>query len=97
MYKILLNGTLLHETDVSSRFRLAGGSFTEEVNKVPSFSFAIPVSNPVFDRKINDRTDIIKVVNTLTNETEFEGTVLIHSESMERNGRLLKKLQPRDF
>lgn len=97
MYKILLNETPLHEPDVNSRFRLAGGSFTEEVNKVPSFSFAIPVSNPVFDRKINDRTDIIKVVNTLTNETEFEGTVLTHSESMERNGRLLKKVTAEGF
>ncbi len=97
MYKVMLNGKLLHETNVNSRFRLSSGSFTEEVNKVPSFSFSIPVSNPMFVNDINDRTDTIKVVNTVTGETEFEGTVLTHSESMDRNGRLLKEVAAEGF
>lgn len=97
MYKIMLNGTLLHETSVNSRFRLSAGKFTEEVNKTPSFSFAIPVSNPRFTNDIHDRTDIAEVINTLTGETEFEGTVLTHSESMDRNGRLVKKIVAEGF
>lgn len=97
MYKVLLNGKLLHETGVNSRYRLSSGSFTEEVNKVPSFSFATPVSNPVFAKDINDRTDIVEVVNTLTGETEFEGAVLTHSESMDRNGRLSKTVAAEGF
>lgn len=97
MYKVFLNGKLLHEVDVNSRFRLSAGKFTEEVNKVPAFSFTIPVSNPMFSNEINDRTDVVKVVNTLTGETEFEGTVLTHSESMDRNGRLMKKIAAEGF
>lgn len=94
MYKITIsNGTtekILHEPDALSRNRLSSGQFSEEVNQIPSFDFTIPASNPCYTDELNDRKDVVTILNTLTNEIEFEGTLLTHSGSMSSGGRLEK-------
>ena len=94
MYKITIsNGTtekVLHEPDTLSRNRLSSGQFSEEVNQIPSFSFTIPVSNPYYSDGLNDRKDVVTIINTLTNEIEFEGTLLTHSSGMSSGGKLEK-------
>jgi hypothetical protein len=73
MYEIKLNDTIIHEPDPKSKRKLSAGSFVEDVNKIPSFTFTIPAMNPVFLQELHDRKDIITITNTLTGETEFEG------------------------
>lgn len=94
MYKITIsNGTtekVLHEPDTLSRNRLSSGRFCEEVNQIPSFSFTIPASNPCYADELNDRKDVVAILNTLTGETEFEGVLLTHSGSMSSGGKLEK-------
>lgn len=94
MYKITIsNGTtekVLHEPDTLSRNRLSSGKFSEEVNQIPSFDFTIPASNPCCMDELNDRKDVVTILNTLTNEIEFEGTLLTHSGSMSSGGQLEK-------
>ena len=94
MYKITIsNGTtekILHEPDTLSRNRLSSGQFSEEVNQIPSFDFTIPASNPCYTDELNDRKDVVTILNTLTNEIEFEGTLLTHSGSMSSGGQLEK-------
>jgi|GEM_PF-402095 phage minor structural protein, N-terminal domain protein len=94
MYKITIsNGTsekVLHEPDTLSRNRLSSGKFCEEVNQIPSFNFTIPISNPCYTDELNDRKDVVTILNTLTGETEFEGVLLTHSGSMSSGGRLEK-------
>lgn len=94
MYRITIsNGTsekVLHEPDTLSRSRLSSGKFCEEVNKIPSFDFTIPTSNPCYTDELNDRKDVVTILNTLTGETEFEGTLLTHGSSMSSGGKLEK-------
>ncbi len=90
MYRITINGQLLHEPDTLSRYRLSSGRIDDEVNQIPKFTFRIPVSNPRYEDELNDRKDIIEVTNTLTNEVEFEGTLLTHTDSMSNAGKLTK-------
>lgn len=90
MYRVTINGQLLHEPDTLSLYRLASGNIVDEVNQIPKFTFRIPVSNPRYEDELNDRKDIIEVTNTLTNEVEFEGTLLTHTDSMSNAGKLTK-------
>lgn len=94
MYKITIsNGTtekVLHEPDTLSRNRLSSGKFSEEVNQIPSFDFTIPASNPCCMDELNDRKDVVTILNTLTSEIEFEGTLLTHSGGMSSRGQLEK-------
>ncbi|MCM1008837.1 MAG: phage tail protein [Ruminococcus flavefaciens] len=94
MYKITISNGIsekvLHEPDTLSRNRLSSGQFSEEVNQIPSFDFTIPVSNPYYSEELNDRKDVVTIMNTLTNEIEFEGTLLTHSDSMSSGGKLEK-------
>lgn len=89
MYKITIsNGAtekILHEPDTLSRNRLSSGKFSEEVNQIPSFDFTIPASNPCYMDELNDRKDVVTILNTLTNEIEFEGTLLTHSGSIDQS------------
>ncbi|MBP5431058.1 phage tail spike protein [Ruminococcus sp.] len=90
MYRITINGQLLHEPDTQSRYRLSSGRIDDEVNQIPKFTFRLPVLNPRYEDELNDRKDIIEVTNTLTNEVEFEGTLLTHTDSMTSAGKLTK-------
>lgn len=97
MYKIKLNGEILHNVDTKSAYRLSAGQISEEVSQIPSFSFTVPVGNPMFTREFHDRTDLITVINTATGETEFEGNLLSHELSMDGGGRLCKKCVAEGF
>ena len=89
MYRISVvnNGTssVIHEPDHDSDRRLLSGSFVEEVNQIPSFAFNISPFNPMYD-SLHDRKSVVSVVNTKTNETEFEGTVLFSEKQMTSSG-----------
>lgn len=91
MYEVKLNNEKIHELSVRSNKRLSAGKLAEEVNQIPSFSFTIPCMNPVFSQELHDRKDIIVLENTITNETEFDGHLLSHSQSMDANGKLCIK------
>lgn len=94
MYKVTISDgkreKILHEPDTLSRNRLSSGKFSDEINQIPSFSFTIPVSNPCYADELNDRKDVVTILNTLTGETEFEGVLLTHSGSMSSGGKLEK-------
>ena len=90
MFRITINGKLLHEPDTLSRYRLSSGRIDDEVNRVPKFTMSIPFSHPLYNDELHDRKDIVEVISTVTGETEFEGTLLTHSESMSNTGRLAK-------
>lgn len=92
MYVIRLNEDIIHEPDVNSLKRLAAGVISEEVNRIPSFDFTIPISNPVYSQELHDRRDIVTVMNMNTGEAEFEGTVLTHTDTMTVNGRLYRRV-----
>ena len=93
MYRVIIqNGgssEVLHELSPKSSRRLGSGKFSEEVNKIPSFVFSVFPSNPCFDR-LSDRRTAVSVLNTLTNETEFEGTVLMTTKSMSTSGKVVR-------
>ena len=91
MYEVKLNNEKIHELSVRSNKRLSAGTLAEEVNQIPSFTFTIPCMNPAFSQELHDRKDIIVLENTITNETEFEGHLLSHSQSMNANGKLCIK------
>lgn len=95
MYRISVvnNGTssAIHEPDPDSDRRLLSGSFVEEVNQIPSFAFNISPFNPMYD-SLHDRKSVVSVVNTKTNETEFEGTVLYSEKQMTGSGTIYRSV-----
>lgn len=97
MYQVKLNGAIIHDIGVKSERRLSSGNLSEEVNQIPSFSFSVPVWNPLFSKEFHDRRDIVEVINTMTNETEFEGCLLSHELSMDNSGRMCKKCAAEGF
>ena len=97
MYEIKLNDTIIHEPDPQSKRKLSAGSFVEDINKIPSFTFTIPAMNPIFLQELHDRKDIITITNTLTGETEFEGHLLTHTNSMSTSGRFAVKAVAEGF
>lgn len=94
MYEITIekNGITqkIHEISPDSRYRFSAGQLVEEVNQIPSFSFTIPASNPCYADSLNDRKTVIKMTNTITGETEFEGVLLTHEMNMSSSGKLQK-------
>ncbi len=94
MYRITaVNGnarTVIHEPDPDSSVRLASGQFAEEVNQISSFEFSILPDNPVFSEGLSDRKTVIEVLNTLTDEIEFEGPLLRSGEKMTAAGKVYK-------
>ena len=94
MYEITaLNGgntAVLHELSVNSERRLNSGQLADEVNQIPSFTFSLSPANPCFEDVLHDRKTIVSVRNTLTDEVEFEGPLLMSTKSMSTSGKLLK-------
>lgn len=93
MYLITIkNGstvTKIEDPDDEST-RLSSGQFCGEVNQIPSFSFTVSPANPCWESGLNDRKTQVTITNTLTNETEFEGTLLKSSKAMDAGGKLIK-------
>ncbi|MDE6849583.1 MAG: phage tail protein [Ruminococcus sp.] len=94
MYEITIenNGisTKIHEKSPDSPCRLSAGKLVEEINQIPSFSFAVSASNPCYADGLNDRKTLVKIINTITKETEFEGVLLTHETSMSSAGKVQK-------
>ncbi len=89
MYEIdIQNGSStqpLSVLDVNSACRVASGSFTEEVNAIPSFTFKVYPQNPCYDALHEAKTHI-NIRNALTGEVEFEGRVLNITSTMSGSG-----------
>lgn len=94
MYEITIenNGISqkIHEKSPDSPCRLSAGKLVEEINQIPSFSFTVSAGNPCYSNGLNDRKTLVKIVNTITKETEFEGVLLTHETSMSSAGKLQK-------
>jgi len=84
------NTAVIHEMSAESVRRLSSGQFAEEVNQIPSFTFSMSPANPCFEDVLHDRKTIVSVRNTLTDEVEFEGPLLMSTKSMSASGKLLK-------
>lgn len=82
--------TIVHDVSPDTKNRLSAGVLTEEVGQIPTFSFSLPVSNPYFSEGLHDRKTVLKIENLITNEIEFEGTLLYHEKSMDSSGKLQK-------
>ena len=82
--------TIIHDVSPDTKNRLSAGVLTEEVGQIPTFSFSLPVSNPYFSEGLHDRKTVLKIENLITNEIEFEGTLLYHEKSMDSSGKLQK-------
>lgn len=94
MYRITIkNGetsTILHENKSKLAVAVSGG-FSEEVNCIPSADIEIFRQNPCWDL-LSDRKTIVEFKNTLSNEVEFEGTLLRSSCRMTNSGQVIKSL-----
>lgn len=94
MYQITItNGSVsavIHKADFDSVIRLASGQFAEEVNRIPSFNFTVLPSNPCYSQGLNDRRTFVEVLNTKTNEAEFEGVLLHSGKKMTNAGKVYR-------
>jgi phage minor structural protein len=82
--------TIIHDVSPDTKNRLSAGVLTEEVGQIPTFSFSLPVSNPYFSEELHDRKTVFRMENLITNEIEFEGTLLYHEKNMDSSGKLQK-------
>lgn len=96
MYKVsLINNneeTVINVVSVRKDVpRLKSGTIKQGINTIDSFTFAIEPDNPGYD-KIKLRTTLVNVLNVKTNKYEFEGRVLVPTQSMGSNDPLIKSL-----
>ncbi len=56
----------IHEIRPDIPYIHSAGQLVVEVNKIPSFSFTVPASNPCYTDELNDRKSIIEMTNTIT-------------------------------
>lgn len=94
MYRITaINGdtkTVIEEPSPESTVRTSSWRLTDEINQIPSLELSLMPDNPCFAEGMNDRKTLIEAVNTLTNETEFEGVLLRSSCEMTSAGKLYR-------
>jgi len=83
---------ILHEPDMTGSRHVAACEFTEDLNAVPSATITVTPENPAFD-KLHELTTLVRIINTKTNETEFDGRILQISDlSMNASGMVSKKI-----
>lgn len=96
MYQVVIkNGneeTIINalSTDVEAP-RLINGNIKQGINTIDSFNFDI-LSNNVGYTKLNALTTLVEVLNTKSNIITFKGRVLLPIESMDNNGKFIKKV-----
>ncbi len=73
-----------------------GGSISQEVGAINSFSFDIYPTNKGFDL-IQSRKTIIRATNTLTGRVEFAGRVLLAEQKMSSSGLVSKTVTCESF
>lgn len=87
------NGTesvIIHDNQPSSLQKLASGSFTDEINVVPTGNFAIYPQNAGYD-KLHPLTTLISVYDTVHEKYIFEGRLLKPTGSMKKSGQIATK------
>ena len=93
MYTISIkNGNdteIIHENDPDSIRRLRSGKWADEVNCVPSFDFSMLAVHPCY-AELYDRKTIVSVFNTITNDVDFEGPLIMSNEDVTANGKAYK-------
>ena len=93
MYTIsIINGNnteIIHENDPDSIRRLRSGKWADEVNCVPSFDFSMLAVHPCYSA-LHDRKTIVSVFNTITNDVDFEGPLIMSNEDVTANGKAYK-------
>lgn len=94
MYKIIaINGdkeTIIHEDTENSIAFVNSCKFTESVNEIPTAEFTITPLNPAYSDGLHDRKTIIKIINTKSGSTSFEGFLLQTSQEMSSDGKVYK-------
>lgn len=88
MYKVTItNGgkeTVIHHPYFND-LKLPSGQIKEGINVADSFTFSILPNNPGYDL-IRPLTTLITVENIKTGKTEFDGRILMPTESMDESG-----------
>src|SRR5690625_1361565 len=69
----------------NNELKLETGTIKKEVNKIDSFNMSFHLNNPAYG-KLKPFTTLINVLNTKTNEYEFEGRILNPNGSMNDDG-----------
>ena len=101
MYKIIaINGdkeTIIHEDTENSIAFVNSCKFTESVNEIPTAEFTIIPLNPAYSDGLHDRKTIIKIINTQSGSTSFEGFLLQTSQEMSSDGKVYKSCSCEGF
>src|SRR5690625_4116008 len=88
MYKVSIFNdgieTVIHSPHVND-LKLETGTIKKEVNKIDSFDIGFFMNNPAYG-KLSPFKTLVNVLNTKTNQHEFEGRVLSPNESMDDTG-----------
>ncbi|MBG9981753.1 phage tail protein [Aerococcaceae bacterium DSM 111020] len=74
---------VLHDLETTQT--LVEGTITQSLDKIPTFEFNISMDNDLYD-VLDPINGIVRVVNGMDNEIEFEGRILQPTASMNRNG-----------
>ncbi|MDE5884736.1 MAG: phage tail protein [Oscillospiraceae bacterium] len=83
---------LLHEMNPQSLRRVSDCDFTDELDSVDSANITVPLQNPAY-ANLHELTTLVRIINTRTNEVEFDGRILqISEESMDSSGIITKKV-----
>lgn len=77
-------GTIIHSAN-SNDVKLASGSMSVEINAIDLFQLEMYSNNPGYGH-IQPFKTLIKVLNTKTNEYDFEGRVLKPNDTMDASG-----------
>ena len=88
MYKVtLINDgleTVIHHPDFND-LKLQRGIIRQGINVADSFTFTILPNNPGYNL-IRPLRTLVRVENMLTGKTEFDGRILMPTESMSESG-----------
>ena len=94
MYRIEIenNGVteILHEMNPKSLRRVADCDFTDDTETADSATIIVNPQNPAYEN-LHELKTLVRIINTKTGETEFDGRVLhIPEESMDSSGIITK-------
>lgn len=93
MYRLIIENEgvrqIMHD-DAAGTQRVLAGQLKEQVGAAPSLSVTIAPQNLCYTA-LRDRLTTAQLINTVTDETEFEGCLLKAPESMDTSGKLVKK------
>ena len=83
---------ILHEPNPQSQRKVSACKFTDDLYSVPSAEIIVSKWNPVY-ANLNELKTLVRIINTKTGITEFDGRILqISEESMNTSGIITKKL-----